>query len=120
MANARNLAEFVDANFDLLGGDNSQNYLEFSEDISQEELQEVNEAIVQNEAEEMAENDDSSNDFEPQSTMVRHGTCNNDEIDYFSKKKDKETTQQQTKWAVKVFRGKWHILQWKILNKSHF
>lgn len=108
MANARNFAKFVQDNYDLLADNSNENQVELTEEVSPEEIEQVNQIIMENEAEEDAESMDSSDEFEDNPKTVRHASCPNEKVDYYSKKKDKDATQMQTKWAVKVFRGNFY------------
>lgn len=110
MANAQNFADFVARNYDLLADSDHLNEAHLSEEVSQEEAAEVNAILNENEVQQITVNDDSSHEFEDSSKTVQYATCNQLDINYFSAKKDKESTQQQTKWAVKVFQGNCTVL----------
>lgn len=106
MANAKNFADLVRQNYDLLADNDGQNEMELTENITEEEREEVNAVIAEKQLEEQPQNLDTSDEFEDANRTVWHVSVNEAQIDYYSGKKDEESTKEQTKWAVKVFKGK--------------
>lgn len=115
-----NLDDFVDANFQLLTDSLDGTEFQLSEEVPQNVQEEINELIAGKEAQEMDQNNDSSEEFEDAAKTVRHVTVNEDCINYFSVKKDKDSTKEQTEWAVNVLRGKYKIFHSNYLHKSNF
>lgn len=64
MANAGNLDKFVEANFILLADYSDEEHVELTDEVSEEEIQRVNQIILDNQAQQSIEKADSSDEFE--------------------------------------------------------
>lgn len=106
MADADDFNNFVNSNLQLLADVEPGTQIILTDNISEQEEENVNIIATAFNAQEQAENNESLDDFEAQQITHRHCTLQNSRIDYLSSKKYKDLTKEQTKWAVNIFRGK--------------
>lgn len=111
MANVTDLEEFAAVNFDLIGDMDEFENVQLSEEVSQQVVEDINDIISEEQNAETGENSNSADEFEEATGFPRHASVNEDALDYYSGKKDKEATKTQTKWAVKVLKVKYYKLQ---------
>lgn len=106
MADAGSLSDFVDANFDLLAGNDELNSDNILQEVSAEEVEQVENAIEEATAQNEAMDMDEAHAFEEGDPNFCHCRKSEAEIDKYAENAHKDSTKHQTKWALNVFRGK--------------
>lgn len=104
MAEARTLEDFVEQNLHLLIDNADIVGVRLSDNLSQQEKEEVDAIFDAEEVHEPAQDDDLS-DFENEEMTCRHVSLNEDQVNSLADKRYKDTTKLQTQWAVNVFKG---------------
>lgn len=105
MAANLNLDNFVEANFDLLADNDSLAEVNLDENITEQQRQYVNDVIDEMQAKENEENCDSSDDFTPEDTTIRHVSADEEKLNFLAGKRHTDKTKEQTRWAVNVMKG---------------
>lgn len=106
MAEERRILEFAEANFDLLTDNDELNEVNLNDELAEEHMEAVQQIFTEYDMQQSTENQDSVDDFESESKVLRHANCNSEDLDNYSDANIKDTTKQQTKWAVSIFTGK--------------
>lgn len=118
MAEAFNINDFVDSNLQLLADAEEETEYVLTDEVSKDEAEDINVAVSTFNQQEIDENEESSDAFEEEQVTHRHCSLNAAKVDNLALKKHTESTKQQTKWAVNVFRGKCNNFQSNFLCKS--
>lgn len=118
MADQHRIEEIAEANFDLLSSSDELNQVYLEDEITEEELQTVQQVISEAEGENVPQNEDSADDFEEGSTHSRHATANSEKLDFYADANHRDSTKKQTKWAVNLFTGK-YILFSETFSLNH-
>ena len=87
--------------FNLMGSTLIDNDKNVFEELTEEEMKEVDSVVTLLEAAE----GDSLKDFENTENLLRHIPVNNDELDCLAGKNNAQSTSYQTKWAICVIKG---------------
>lgn len=109
MADERFVLEIAEANFNLLADSDDLNECNLEEEITEEDIEHVQNIIAQAESQNQAENDDSMDDFADAQTSSRHASANEAKLNFYADANHRDTTKQQTKWAVNLFTGNYDI-----------
>lgn len=118
MADASHIAEIADANFDLLSPSDDLSECLLEEEVTQEELEAVQDVVMQTEAQNAAENDNSLDDFQDPTAHGRHAMANAAKLDFYADANHRDTTKKQTKWAVTLFTGNYTLFSQKFVSKT--
>lgn len=118
MANAEQINKFAEANFELLCDDDEILQAEISEEISAEEVVQVQQIILEAEAKDKQENNEMSEVFDGPLKKSRHVHCSEEKLDEYADASISNRTKKQTKWAVNVLRGNSHNLQSNFFHKQ--
>lgn len=82
-----------------------------SDEVKEDVQEDIHDIAQQFQAGKNVQNTDSSDDFEMAETTHCHCNLKEGQVDHLAGKKHKDSTKEQTKWAVRVFRGILHISQ---------
>lgn len=105
MADTSELDAIVAANFDLLADSDDLNDIYLEDDVTEEDIEAVENIVTEAEAANNDEMEDSRDAFEEEDTNGRHAKANAEKLDFYADQNSKDTTKRQTKWAVKLFTG---------------
>lgn len=109
MAEQRKLLEIAEAKNDLLADSDDLNTSHLEEEFNEENIQEVEGIIAEAQLQNPAENEDSLDDFTDTITTSRHANANEEKLNFYADANHKDTTKQQTKWAVNLFTGNYEL-----------
>lgn len=118
MANAADISNFVDANFHLLTDNDEMNEILIDGDITPEAIAQVENIIQQAQLPQNEEMQHEDNDFIGPLLPGRHVSASAQKVDEYANESNAPATHTQTKWAVNVLRGKFHISQSIFLQES--
>lgn len=105
-ADALDMNDFVNANFNLLAETDELNDVQLDEEISPEEMEQVQNAIQDEISKEMDERSSNNEEFEGQLRPARHVMVSSARVDEYAHDSHAPATHTQSKWAVNIFRGK--------------
>lgn len=108
--NAEVSDDFIQANFSLLTDTDELFAGQLDENLSTEDVQQVENIILAACDTPNSENSKQDADFIGPLLPARHANLSEDKVDEFALKSNAGNTHYQTKWAVNVFRGKFHTL----------
>lgn len=97
--------EFVHVNFDLLADNDDLNADNILQDASPEEIEQVESAIQEVVEQDMSIQMEEDEAFDEASSTSRHVKKTEAQIDKLADNAHRDSTKNQTKWAVNVFKG---------------
>lgn len=97
------------ANFDLLSPELDVEDIQIGDELTPEQIENLENAMEQLNTGDPVEKDADFEAFEKQSKTSRHANVTDKDLDAYEYENKMKATHFQTKWAVKVFKGKYEL-----------